>query len=588
MKKTNTYLVLFLSCVIFLSGCQTEGLGTDHASPDWSRGILIGEGAAGQIGIALDESSDQLYAVWSEVGEEASYLRLVSLQDYAEVTNSELIESTPNGLRQPMVLPGSGETLLLLWQERRQGSDIWQLWLGQVDLASFTLNSKTQLSENADGIEAYTAAADPSGGAALVWQSADESELIYLRLDGAGNALVGPQPLNITGNAANLNFDASGQAHLIWRSAQDFFYAALDKTSGSTSEATFLSHVVVGDSMVLKGPVMAIEDDWAYVAWSFYMWSGLEAGQAHTEYLALNLRSLEVSRTSRLLLNSAEVLDYEAYSGSTDLSQVVSPARVGRGTSYVHEVSAGQGFAGEGLIALAYSQQSRLDELVQVAVVLFDEGELVGFVPAVKSGSFSSNPRLAIDSSGGLHLAWQETFNGELIYFATTNTAGKAQIDPLSGDEITSTAVDASFDVLVSILLFPIFGLGWVLAGFLTLVVVGFVINRLPFARGRQEPHFWSWFILGTALLTFHFTKVITLPTVTTYTPFSAWLQIPEGIELALRVGVPLLIFAIAVLVTRFVRRESSYSAHASYLVIAIVDGLLTMGVYGVVFLGIF
>jgi hypothetical protein len=93
---------------------------------------------------------------------------------------------------------------------------------------------------------------------------------------------------------------------------------------------------------------------------------------------------------------------------------------------------------------------------------------------------------------------------------------------------------------------------------------------------------------LVIAILLYQVTKLLFLPTIQTYTPFSAWLDLPRSWSTALRVMVPLLIFGVAWLAAEWVRRSRTASTLAYFFVVAAVDAILTLVVYGVNYLGVF
>ena len=89
------------------------------------------------------------------------------------------------------------------------------------------------------------------------------------------------------------------------------------------------------------------------------------------------------------------------------------------------------------------------------------------------------------------------------------------------------------------------------------------------------------------AIVLYYVVKLIFMPTITTYIPFSAWIPIPQSFETILQIGVPLLILALSLLVANFVRTRYSETTLAFYLAFTITDAILTLFVYGVNFLGL-
>jgi len=125
-------------------------------------------------------------------------------------------------------------------------------------------------------------------------------------------------------------------------------------------------------------------------------------------------------------------------------------------------------------------------------------------------------------------------------------------------------------------------GFGWLLPG---LIVIG-IWKLFKDEESVTQPS--SWPVLIIAVIIYYSIKIVTLPTITTYVPFSAWIYIPADWELALRIGVPLTIFGISLFVAQKVSVKYSDSAVLFYVVLALTDALFTLAIYGVNFLGVF
>ncbi len=98
-----------------------------------------------------------------------------------------------------------------------------------------------------------------------------------------------------------------------------------------------------------------------------------------------------------------------------------------------------------------------------------------------------------------------------------------------------------------------------------------------------------SQFLLVLALVSYQISKLLFLPDMLIYVPFSAWLDLPEGLGGVLRIAVPIMIAGLGITAAEWRRRRSSDSPPSSlayYMTIIIVDTLLTLSVYGVIFLG--
>jgi hypothetical protein len=157
-----------------------------------------------------------------------------------------------------------------------------------------------------------------------------------------------------------------------------------------------------------------------------------------------------------------------------------------------------------------------------------------------------------------------------------------SSLDRLDAGDFASAILEGGMESLVSIAFMPFIGFGWILPGF---VVLG-IWKLFKHQEYVTEASSWPWLII--ALLLFQLMKFVTLPTLTTYVPFSAWIDIPEWLWTPLKYGVPVVIFLISLYVANKVRLRYSDSTLAFYLGMTITDALLTLAIYGVNFLGVY
>lgn len=96
--------------------------------------------------------------------------------------------------------------------------------------------------------------------------------------------------------------------------------------------------------------------------------------------------------------------------------------------------------------------------------------------------------------------------------------------------------------------------------------------------------------LLLISLISYQFIKVAFWPFMLVYVPFSAWMDVPDSLNLLLRIGVPIVIFTVGLLTAVYIRkRKNPYmSGLLFFFITTTIDGLLTLGVYGVNFLGVF
>ena len=237
-------------------------------------------------------------------------------------------------------------------------------------------------------------------------------------------------------------------------------------------------------------------------------------------------------------------------------------------------------------MAVSANQQIRQDRVIQVAVAFFEEGEAVGYQMAGKTLHLSHAPALAVGDGGDLHLAWKEGAPADSsVFYATTAPMARSALDRVSAGDISQALLRGGLESLASVLLFPA-AIPWLLPGLLFIAAWVLVRDRTAFGDAvfGDVP---GWVAPLTAVLLYQSTKLLLMPTVASHVPFSAWTYVPGGWELPLRIGVPLAILGLAIVVAAFVRKRTA-SVWLLYLSMALTDMILTLALYGVSLLGEF
>jgi len=141
--------------------------------------------------------------------------------------------------------------------------------------------------------------------------------------------------------------------------------------------------------------------------------------------------------------------------------------------------------------------------------------------------------------------------------------------------------LSGGLEAITGILLFP-FAFPWMAVGLLLLIIWRLIQNDEDIS---QLP---SKVLLGVAILSFQASKLLFFPDVLIYVPFSAWVDIPADVGLFLRIAIPLVIFGIGIGIAEWRRkkRTSPPSTLSYYIVVILVDTVLTLAIYGVIFLG--
>ena len=428
----------------------------------------------------------------------------------------------------------------------------------------------------------YVLASDHKGGAVICWDSDAPGEIYLQHLDQAGSPSGEPVTITSHGEYPSIWIESNDDVHLAWQEDGSMVYARATLQAPSPIETTVIADIPQGTGKTVQGPYLGIAGDWAYVFWSMLNQSGLDAGTGYTVYTAFPVAAPAKVAASRLLLSPEEEQPYAAYQGNFNLTQLAPPVEEAwASTDFILSPSVMQGSQpGELAVAVAMNQEMRMDAHLQIAVAVFREGRFVGYTLGTKTENISDDPVLFVDSAMHLHLAWREGAAGNSVYYGTTQPEAVAELERLGAGDIINAIFQGGMEGLVGVTFLPIIGFGWLLPGMILIVIVKIL-------RDQDNLTEWKyWIPLVIASLMYYVIKLATLPTISSYVPFSAWIDIPERFGTPLRIGIPVLIFIIAVLAANYVRRRKTQSAAVFYITFVLVDAALTLAIYGVNLLG--
>ncbi len=225
---------------------------------------------------------------------------------------------------------------------------------------------------------------------------------------------------------------------------------------------------------------------------------------------------------------------------------------------------------------LAYLMRNRQS---QVGAVFFRGGSPASYQQLSFTPASSTHPAIYSDESGQLYLTWLE--KGELpgwaVYFASTAPDIREALNKLTSDDVARLAADTTFGLVSGALLIPL-ALVWIAPAMIVLGLTSVV--RRP---GEGLSGLGTMAGLTLALMTLWGIKLGFLPGMLEHVPFSAWLPaIPSWLNSPLRLGVPVLIGGLSILVARYYAHRRVESSPFLFLIVyAVLDGVLTMAVYG-------
>lgn len=582
MKTFKQNLILILIIFVVLSGCVGGQEKARKPSEDFSRGLQLVEDASSSIGYAVAEDGSSVEIVSSFQKDDGRtglrYLRINSRTEI--VVNKELNYDFGIYARTPWIF-SDGDVIQLIWASRSNTQEGWQLWYARLNKEGNLTADPIWVSDGSAGIRDYGLISDQQNGAWVYWEERTPERIMITRISGSGQISDAPRVLIEKGSDPSIRIGESGEYWIAWRDDSVLYFDRLDIHQNLPLAGEELIDLKVNLGNTLEGPVLGLSDQYAYVFWSVLRQTGMLAGTAVTEYVAFPVNSPEQLRRQNVSIYPDDKERYQPYQGEFKLSSLIPPPPENYlSTDYVFSPQTSSG-PGPVVLSVAATQLNRLDSYIQVAVGIFEDGKLIGYTLATDTTQISQDAVIEVDSNGFFHILWREGAAGEEIFYASTSPEVKDSLDKVVISDLPTLLFSGGLEALTGILLFP-FAFPWMALGFLIMIVWRLIQNDENITMS------WSIIITIIALVSFQASKLLFLPDILLYVPFSAWLDIPAGVGSVLIYLVPILIFGIGILSAEIRRRkqEDPPSSLSYFLMVVLVDTVITLGIYGVIFLG--
>ncbi len=440
-------------------------------------------------------------------------------------------------------------------------------------------------------IDSYDAAAAPDGQA-IIWFAGPRREpgLYAAPLDDLGGeaVLVDPQ-----GVRPSLQFDDTGALHATWAhyppgyGDNRLYYAAFPDGDYQPGQESLVHQPRLGMATFLLGPWLGLDDGTAYLIWAEQSRTGMEAGKVAALFINFPPGQPDLASPPRQLSVPPDYnLPYEAYAGE-NLNAGERVLLEAWGTSHITDINTLSSQNGE----LAIAFRARVDYLQrkerdQVSVAYFQDGEPSTYQLLSFTSVDSQDPWIINDEEGNLYLSWLERGDlaGFMVYFATTAPDIQSTLKALTWRDLGQIGVETLFGLVTGALLVPIV-LIWLIVPVVLVILTSFI-------RKDEDSltHAGTLISLGLSMVAYWVGKLIVLPDMRNYVPFSAWIPfIPTWSFDLLRISVPALIAVLALrLAWELTYHRDRPSALYLLLLYAVIDGVLTTAVYGVIFFAAF
>ena len=584
MESQRTYktpvmaILLLIGMAALMTACSAQPPRLWMRARDWGRGLLLGNTRVGEpVPLAVDPSGNVTIFLFS-ASDDRPRLQLTSFSPDGLVRWENIFNEIE------LYLPDEPH---ILWD----GAHWTLFWINDGSLYGMKIDDRGQVLDGPEMLSKefqvqHIAAATNGRGQVAVWFSTPPGSGGLFAL--AGDA--GFQPVDPEGSQPELIFDETGDLHAAWlrrpsaRGANPFiygFYPGADLSRGHDEEVYAAQ---IYGTTVLDGPTLGIDKSHAYIFWSLTFFTGPEAGTSQAYYVHFPRANFApVSRERLLSVPWSYNLAYES-SESASLNtgrRVPLDASFQGGGTYIIQMRPNARVAEEQAVVF----QARTEYLMrkvqsQVGALYLSDGQPTGYQQLSFTPGQSSTPFLGSDAQGNLYLTWLEKGDlpGWAVYFASTAPGIRSQFSRMTADDVGRISADTLFGLATGALLIPV-AIAWVLPSAIALVLV----NRL-FAAVRWQGQSAQVVTTGLGLAALWAFKIGFLPGMLTYAPFSAWMPfLPPEIFPLLRIFAPVAIALVALWIAiRYTWHVGEIPVLRVFLAYALVDGVLTMAVYGV------
>jgi hypothetical protein len=585
-RPCHILFIILLAFTLLLSGCSVESDRSDKPSPDWSRGLRLGQSNLRQPVALQVDANKHVHLVWCDEG-----LYYARLDAQAHILTNEPLPIDLPQPRKPQLLVDNQDRLHLAWLIRDQ--EVQKLYHVPIDPQGKPGTPLLLSWENED-ISSFQMYLSPAGKVTFIWASELENGirgLVHTTLQDPSR----PTTLVQHGIDPHVLVDNAGTVHLAWLrprglTSRTVYYATLEDEEDDTPNLKLvpengqkLTDFEFSEGAIYSGPIIGVDTHTVYVIWAVRnLGGGLTPTAAFSYYISFKPGEASATHPQTIRLPSEFRPTYEdrtAPYGFTKLASL-SPAKLAYSSDFVDSPATVTSQKAELPITFSLLTRSTAESQIQLATVILAQGTQVGYQLASKTTNASLTPSLAADSDTNLHLAWIDTagFKEYEVYYASNAPQAKGWLDRTSADDLALGAARLIFGVLSGLGLLPIAGI-WSFPAMVWVVVFFIVSGQEELERTPARVGFAISVVIYVAI------KVLLLPGLFAGTPFLY--QVPPALSTVIGIAVPVIILALALTaVYIYYRRAERATILKAYFVLALTDVLLTLILYGPGFFG--
>jgi hypothetical protein len=321
-------------------------------------------------------------------------------------------------------------------------------------------------------------------------------------------------------------------------------------------------------------------DGEACIFYGFEFTRGLQGGTAFTEYSCYDNRTWEPVGGERLGVVITDQKTYIPFESGFALDRLATAEIPASDYTYLPSMPLSDG---KGNIAILAStpETVRYKVYQQVALMILQDGQFIGYQPISGSTGMSISPSLGSDAAGNLYAVWLERSTSTNVYIATTSPTAAARLNRMDISDFSVVALGLIIESIAGLIMVP-FALLFFVAGLVGLGAGSLLTRWIQTQRLREAVSL----TLGIVLM--WLSKLVFIPQIQTYLPFSAWVpELSPEVATVWQLFWPVLIVGLGLLVMRhFSRRFEHRSLLIRFGLYGITDIFLTAFCYGAILQG--
>jgi len=558
-QKKFGVILLGLLLASQLSGCASDRIRSPKPQSDWSRGLRVGFAESMTQPSLLVEADGTAHIAWTAN----------TALNSGEIGYSRIAPNGEQTARSSFIIPENHLRSAALRMVLGSVEICWASDLGircsPLNIGGSELTEPLQLVTAPPGILTYSLA-----GESYAW--VDEQDNLFISVRGAS-------PIQVASDVLNVNLSLQEDQLILTWSAATLWVAAA--RAGEIYVPHQVSRLTSGITAGLRqiGVGSALVGDELCVVYGYEFTRGLRGGSAATDLYCLNQRSWVLTSGQGLELTIPQNIAYTGYQGPFALTRLAKPDIPSSDFTYLPSNLLSR--SGQLALAVSTPAQYRYQFEQQIALLVLQDGRIIGYQPVSATTNASLFPNLAQDEAGNLYLAWLERGVGKDIYFTTTNPQADQLLNPLTMGEVTVEVIGVIVEAVTGLFLLP-FALLWVMAAFLIFFLVATIGRWIRLKQWADRIAFLA------GLITLWISKLLFIPQMTSYLPFADYLpEFNPGLTSALMVILPIVILVISLFLSRWiVKRREIETLPIQFGIYALLDITLTALLYGAMLQG--